>query len=207
MSAKSAPRVERKKETRAAVKEAARRCFVRLGFEEASVGAITRAAGVAHGTFYVHFESKEALLDELLREFNDELAAKLAPVLGEAAGRPIEETVGRVADAFLDHWRAHRDFVECYARRVAPRLDLADLRDGLNPPMAGLLQGALRQAVAARGAGAVDAELAAQALLGMWLRVGLQVLFGRRLTREVARTTLVRLTVGAVGGLLGGGDA
>jgi AcrR family transcriptional regulator len=42
------------------------------GYAEASVARITAEAGVAQGTFYLHFENRQALLDELL------------PVVGEA---------------------------------------------------------------------------------------------------------------------------
>ncbi|MDB5726288.1 MAG: TetR family transcriptional regulator [Novosphingobium sp.] len=37
-----------------------------LGYAEASIAKITERAGVAQGTFYNHFTSRQALLDELL---------------------------------------------------------------------------------------------------------------------------------------------
>ncbi|MEI8258139.1 MAG: hypothetical protein WCJ30_20875, partial [Deltaproteobacteria bacterium] len=41
------------------------------------------------------------------------------------------------------------------------------------------------------------AALAAQGLLAMWLRIGLQVLFGPKVSREDAVDTLTRMTLGA----------
>jgi AcrR family transcriptional regulator len=49
------------------------------GYAEASVARITAEAGVAQGTFYLHFENRQALLDELL------------PVVGEAIIEAVRE--------------------------------------------------------------------------------------------------------------------
>jgi AcrR family transcriptional regulator len=46
--------------------EASRSLFVQRGVEQVSIDAITRSAGVAKGSFYNHFESRDALYEELL---------------------------------------------------------------------------------------------------------------------------------------------
>ena len=100
-----------------AIKEAAHLCFLEQGYAGTSIGSITQAAGVAHGTFYVHFASKDAVLDELLVDFNEGLRTRLQPVLATWSSLP--ETVRRVAGIFLDYWEERRGFVECFARRSA----------------------------------------------------------------------------------------
>ncbi len=52
------------------IKEAALGLFAERGFARTSVGAIEEAAGLAPraGAFYRHFESKEALFEELALE-------------------------------------------------------------------------------------------------------------------------------------------
>ena len=45
--------------------EAALQLFVTRGYEATTVEAIAKAAGVAKGTFFVHFRSKEAVLSRL----------------------------------------------------------------------------------------------------------------------------------------------
>ena len=57
---------------------AARRTFMSTGVAKTGVGDVARAAGVAHGTFYVHFENKDAVVRELLAEFNAEFARRVA---------------------------------------------------------------------------------------------------------------------------------
>jgi AcrR family transcriptional regulator len=61
-------RPSRKARTRQAILAAAAGCFRDHGFAGCSVDAIAEAAGVTKPTIYAHFESKEGLFDELLRE-------------------------------------------------------------------------------------------------------------------------------------------
>ncbi len=68
--------------------------FKRSGMADADVGAIVTAAGVAHGTFFFHFPTKEHVLLELEHREEERIAKQLgrfvesghalAPVLKEA---------------------------------------------------------------------------------------------------------------------------
>lgn len=204
MSAKLLTRQERKSLTRSALKDAARRCFAELGYDATGIADIARKAGVANGTFYVHFANKEDVVDEMLVEFNDAFTRRLEPILMDAASgaAPVAKVVRAAAECLLDHWSDHRAFIECYVQRSTSALSLASLRDGVNPPMAVLLRQALERA--AGGRAEIHADLVTQALLGMWLRVGLQFLFNEKVSRADAVETLVRLTVGATTAVLDG---
>lgn len=196
--APSPSRAERKTQTRAALKAAARERFLLDGMNATSIGAITRAAGVAHGTFYVHFESKDALLDELLHDFNRALLAELAAGWARVETSDLGAMVQIAAEVFLDTWAGERDFVAAYAARLGGRLDLAALTHGINPEVAALLQSRLGS-LAGRLDG-LDLPLVAQGLLAMWARVGLQFLFVEGVDRSRALDTLVPMTLGALGG-------
>jgi AcrR family transcriptional regulator len=52
--------------------------FKRSGLAAADVGAIVAAAGVAHGTFFFHFPTKEHVLLELERREEERIAKQLA---------------------------------------------------------------------------------------------------------------------------------
>jgi AcrR family transcriptional regulator len=67
---KSTARNARRRQTRERVLGAAIAEFKRSGMTGADVNAIVAAAGVAHGTFFFHFPSKEHVLLEL--EFQEE---------------------------------------------------------------------------------------------------------------------------------------
>jgi AcrR family transcriptional regulator len=64
------PLSKRGLDTRRRLLDAAEAVFSELGFHDASVVKITEAAGVAAGTFYLYFDSKKAIFDELVRDLN-----------------------------------------------------------------------------------------------------------------------------------------
>ena len=74
----------RKRETRSRLLAAALRLMAEKGVEGVAVNEITEAADVGFGSFYNHFESKEAIyravVDSVFEEFADRLDALLANV-------------------------------------------------------------------------------------------------------------------------------
>ena len=62
-----APRTARGERTLRKILDAAREEFGERGFSDSSIVGITQRAGVALGTFYTYFESKEALFQALVR--------------------------------------------------------------------------------------------------------------------------------------------
>lgn len=191
-------RAEKKAETRAALRAAARECFAEQGYAGTQIGDIARRAGVAHGTFYVHFKTKEQLADELLVEFNDALAKRLAAVWDRHAREAPSRLAERVAEACLDHWSRERELLVAAAERLGAAGGLTTLRDGISPPVAELLVARLR----AFDDSIEDVELVVQALLGMWLRVGLRYVLGPRMTKKATAALLARLSVGALGAVV-----
>jgi AcrR family transcriptional regulator len=59
-------REERAGEVREAIFHAAAEVVGNYGYAEASISRITEAAGLAQGTFYLYFKSRQVLFDELL---------------------------------------------------------------------------------------------------------------------------------------------
>lgn len=195
MSAKApGPRAQKKAETRRALKAAARHCFAEQGYAATQVGDIARRARVAHGTFYVHFQTKEQLTDELLVEFNQALVERLEKAWQKQADAPAALLAERLAEACLEHWTRERELLAAFAERAAASASLSTLTDGISPPVASVLVERLR-AVAGE---LPDAELVAQALLGMWMRVGLRYVFGPRISKKTAATLLARMSLGAL---------
>jgi AcrR family transcriptional regulator len=64
---------------------AARDLFARKGLKKTSLEDMTSAAGIAKSTFYVFFESKEALFLEVLAEDGPTVAARMQAELSSAA--------------------------------------------------------------------------------------------------------------------------
>lgn len=77
MTAREAKRLQ----TRERLLGAATAEFKRAGMAQADVGAIVAAAGVAHGTFFFHFPTKEHVLLELERREEERIAKQLRKYL------------------------------------------------------------------------------------------------------------------------------
>lgn len=190
-------RKRKKAETRSALKRAARLCLEDTSFPDLQISAITREAGVATGTFYVHFPNKEALLDELFVEFNARQAERLGAVWRGQTGVPAD-VLRKVAGALLDAWMAERRLLEAFVRRAATSSSLGALRDGINPPGAAFVGQALAVFAEQRRVRVEHPGLVTQAVLGLWMRVALQYLFNPEVSREAAVETLTTMTLGAV---------
>ncbi len=65
--------------------------FKRAGLAAADVGAIVTAAGVAHGTFFFHFPTKEHVLLELERREEERIAKQLGRYVG--SNRDLSSTL------------------------------------------------------------------------------------------------------------------
>jgi AcrR family transcriptional regulator len=139
-----APRTLRGERTLRKILDAARDEFGERGFSDSSIVAITQRAGVALGTFYTYFDSKEAVFQALVHDMSAQVRDHVAPALRDAAGALDGERLA--LESFLRFVREHRDvyriideaeFVEpaayrehyeTTAKRIAARLSGARAR-------------------------------------------------------------------------------
>ena len=73
--------------------EGARRVFIEMGFDAASMNDITREAGVSKGTIYVYFANKEELFEALIEEERRTMFSDLYSALEQ--GGELRETLIR----------------------------------------------------------------------------------------------------------------
>ena len=81
-----APRTERGRRTLRKLLDAAAEEFGEKGFHEASVSSITRRAGVALGSFYTYFDSKDALFRALVADMSEKVRTSARSALHEGMG-------------------------------------------------------------------------------------------------------------------------
>ncbi|MEL7029019.1 MAG: TetR/AcrR family transcriptional regulator [Pseudomonadota bacterium] len=116
----SAPKTARGRQTWERLLEAAKKEFGERGYHEAAINRITESAGVAMGTFYVHFESKEAIFRALVLHMGRLTRRWIAERVSSAADRLDAERKG--LEAFIAFVREHRDLYRIVneAQFVAP---------------------------------------------------------------------------------------
>jgi len=105
-AAKSVPRSRKGVRTRARLVEAAKQVFERDGFLEARIVDIAETAGLAPGTFYHYFDSKEQIFREVAEAQEERLTAP--PEDGSEVdhdGSPIE----RIRRSNLRYLQRYRD--------------------------------------------------------------------------------------------------
>jgi AcrR family transcriptional regulator len=119
------PATDRGRSTRARVLASAEVVFGELGFEQASVTAITQGANIAQGSFYTYFPSKHAVFVEVIRQAHFELRSRVAASANAAVGgtsRVAAERAGmETAFQFFCDRRAIFSMVR-EAQVVAPEL-------------------------------------------------------------------------------------
>lgn len=164
------PRTERGRRTQRAILDAAAAEFGEKGFHESSIVSITIRAGVALGSFYTYFESKEVLFKALVQDMSERVRDHVAPVLA-AAPRPGVAAEGVALHAFLTFARQHKEIYRIIdeAEFVAPE----NWRAHYLNTAARILE--RLQAARARGELGVEPdEVHAWAIMGMNVFLGLR---------------------------------
>jgi AcrR family transcriptional regulator len=83
----------------------AARLFAEKGFKNTTVRDIADAAGILSGSLYHHFDSKESMVDEILRTFQEELFGQYDEILASDADplAKLEQAVLVSFDAIDQH--------------------------------------------------------------------------------------------------------
>jgi len=96
-------RTEQKQRTHEQILDAAARLFAERGYDAASVDAVMREAGLTHGGFYAHFDSKADLFAELIGHAIESRRATRERGLGSSEG---SDWLGGTVDRYLS--QSHR---------------------------------------------------------------------------------------------------
>ncbi len=187
------PRTDRGRKTLRALLDAARAEFGERGFHEASISGITRRAGMALGSFYTYFDSKDALFRALVRDMSDQVREHVAPRLKSAPDQIAAEQQG--LQAFIEFVRTHKEIYRIIdeAEFVDPdsfRAHYQTTADRIAQRLAAAVErGELR---------AIDAELHAWAIMGMNVFLGLRygVWSNERAPADIAATIATLLAQG-----------
>jgi AcrR family transcriptional regulator len=115
--------------TRQELVAAARRVFERSGYAATRVGDIAAEAGVAHGSFYTYFSSKQDAFLVVINQVGDDFRDAVVAPPGEARADAYE-ALDRANRRYLDAYRAN-SVIWALAEQVAtidPRIHRVRLR-------------------------------------------------------------------------------
>ncbi len=144
------PRTDRGRRTLRLLLDAAALEFGEKGYHEAAIARIAQRAGVAIGSFYTYFDSKEAVFRGLVGDMSVQVREAVAPVIlaspdrlsGEKAGiaafigfvrqhkalyRIIDESAFVAEDAYRKHYN---DIADGYASSLTQAFGRGELSDG-----------------------------------------------------------------------------
>ena len=94
--------------------------FADRGLRATTVRDIADAAGILSGSLYHHFDSKESMVDEILRGFLDDLFARYREIVARRLGpRATLEAVVVASFAAIDGHHAAVAIYQAEARRLA----------------------------------------------------------------------------------------
>ena len=146
--------------------DAAARVFAAKGVSRATVSDVVRAAGVAQGTFYLYFESKDevvlAVVDQLADRVFTTIQAAVQPIDGPAA-EALLALAGALAAAASDESLAE---VADFIHRPENRAIHDRLEDHLLPRLVPLVRSIVARGIANGSFDPPDAEVATWFVLG-----------------------------------------
>ena len=191
-------REQTKVANRQAILDAAREVFGELGYETATVRDIIRRTGLAAGTFYNYYRSKE----EVFAALADDGARRFGPILKGLRGKgySFEDFVQRAIEAYFGFIAdEHRNWA---ARRPAgePHLHV----QGETPEMAAVfaeVRGALAEAIAERKGPLADPDYMAAACIAIARDVGEKMLERRPVDTKGATDFAVTMILSGLKGL------
>ncbi|RIL05113.1 MAG: hypothetical protein DCC71_11560 [Proteobacteria bacterium] len=178
-------------ETRRRLVEAGTLLFARDGLHRTTTTQIAHAAGVAAGTFYLHFPDKHALFREIAFATLADLRARL-DAIGPLVGPERLAILRSRMEALVAFAADQRDLVRIVFGRGPEAGAIGDeIADALFPGVEARLRERIAEGAADPG---LHAGVAAQSLIASWIRV--VAWWGEdpsRAPREAVVETLVRL--------------
>jgi AcrR family transcriptional regulator len=185
--------------TRARILAAAEEIFGRHGYHDASISEITKLAGVAQGSFYVHFSSKRAIFEELIRTRGEEMRAELRAA---SRGLRVRAEIERAGFRAFFAWIAQHRWLYRVVR-LAEFVDPA-LREHWYRTFADQYIDALARTMKNGETQPVDPEVLAWAVMGMADFVAMRfIVWDEGVLSEAQLTAFCEIALRAICGAAG----
>ncbi len=165
-------RTDQREATRQQLVQTGLRLVAERGFAGVTTAAIAKASGKAHGTVFVHFQTRNALVAEIVEEMGRAMSQRLAESPSETS------SISDVLDAHLAALAERESLYACLLREatslpLGARARLFALQTGI----AWRLRAALAREIAAKSARAIDPVV----LANIWIALVNHYLINRDL--------------------------
>jgi AcrR family transcriptional regulator len=148
--------------------------FVKKGVKETTIRDIAEAAGVAEGTLYRHYESKEALAEALFTESYEQMAVTLRVIRDDAPTfrRALDGMIAFFCRSFDEDWVLFSYLLLSQHRHLRDR-------DEESPSPYGVIREAIAEAMQKGEIARRDPDLATSMILGLVLQPAISKIYGR----------------------------
>lgn len=176
---------------RARILSAAERVFAKRGFFAARVSEIAKDAGVADGTIYLYFKSKDELLISLFESRMEQVNSALAAAISEVSDREPSEQLRAFIRAYLK--LVHDEPAAAEVLTIELRQSSKFMKEYENPQFADFLRtlGGIIAAGQHKGEldDAIPAHVAARMIFGMLDELALAWVLARQPIKQSAIAT------------------
>lgn len=141
--------VKEAEERRNEILDVAERLFATKGFDNTSTNDILNEIGIARGTLYYHFKSKEDILDAMIERISNQLVARAKEIAGNKALPVLQRLTMTIMALNLDNDLGHEVMEQVH--RAQNALMHQKMRENLltavNPLITGLVNEAMEQGI------------------------------------------------------------
>jgi AcrR family transcriptional regulator len=151
--------------------------FLEHGFDRTSVEHITTAVGVAKGTFYHYFATKQDLLEQLVERFTDEVFRAVESAVAGPSGSAIERLRGLMVASSRVKLRRKDETLMLTRPLFTPEnaVLLRRLIDGWIDRTRPLIRGIIEQGCAEGTFDVADPAATTEVWLSLWYDYGIRV--------------------------------
>ncbi len=150
--------------------QVALKLWAERGYDKTSVAEIAREAGVAKGTFYLYFDTKQTLLLEVLRR--NTLLPNVLRLMDDLQHASLEDSVAGFVRGSWRHLAEHRELILLVLSELPTHLDEARaFIENVIAPTNEALAGYLESYMSSERASELSSVIAVRSLIGMVLVV------------------------------------
>jgi AcrR family transcriptional regulator len=192
-------RGDKAKQTRERIRRAAEVVFIRDGYLDARIADIAQEAGVAHGSFYTYFDSKE----DVFRDVATEVVKEMYRSLDQAASEEHAPGLIRAGnELFIDLYERHASMLALIEQVATFSEEFREMRLGLRHRLVRRAEHSIARLATAGETqiGTLDRGVLANALAGMVENFAYAwFILGEPFDRESALDTLDEIWLRALG--------